>query len=347
VKQESLGYTPFELLYRRTVRGPMNILKELWTKQELEPEVKTTYEYVLNLQNKLKETWELAQIELKKAQAKQRKYYNHKAVKREFKAGNKVLVMLPTNHNKLLMQWQGPFVVIAKVRENDYQIDLKGKSRMYHANMLKEYFERKAEVKENEQNEEADELDYESVGAAVLEIEEKEEIDLPVIEQEQKETFRDVDVNPELDDGQKKEMWKLLEEYSDIFTDKPNITTLGTHEIHLTSEEPIRSKPYTIPHALRHVLSEEIDNMLKLNIIEPSTASYASPVVMVIRSGSVRTCCDYRKLNKITVFDPEPMPTADDIFAVLHGCKYFSKFDLAKGYFHKYLCENKISSIAQ
>ena len=43
-------------------------------------------------------------------------------------------------------------------------------------------------------------------------------------------------------------------------------------------------------------------------------------------------CCDYRKLNKVTVFDPEPMPTADDIFVKLNGHQYFSKFDMSKGF---------------
>jgi hypothetical protein len=76
------------------------------------------------------------------------------------------------------------------------------------------------------------------------------------------------------------------------------LTTLGVHEIQLTSVEPIRSKPYPIPHAARKILSTEIDNMLSLNVIEPSTVHYASPVVMVKKpDGSVRTCCDYRKLN--------------------------------------------------
>ena len=101
VKQESLGFAPFELLYGRTVRGPISILKELWTKEEVEPEVKTTYEYVVDLRNRLKETCELAQVELRKAQNRQRKYYNRKAVKREFKVGSKVLILRPTNNNKL------------------------------------------------------------------------------------------------------------------------------------------------------------------------------------------------------------------------------------------------------
>lgn len=40
--QESLNFTPFEMICRRSVRGPMSILKELWTKPLEENEVKTT-----------------------------------------------------------------------------------------------------------------------------------------------------------------------------------------------------------------------------------------------------------------------------------------------------------------
>jgi len=63
------------------VRGPLLILKELWTKEEMEPEVKTTYEYVVDLRNRLQETCELAKQNLLKVEEKQRMYYNLKAVK--------------------------------------------------------------------------------------------------------------------------------------------------------------------------------------------------------------------------------------------------------------------------
>jgi len=53
VPQKSLAFSPFELLYGRTVRRPMAILKEIWTGQETEPEVKLTYQYVVELQERL------------------------------------------------------------------------------------------------------------------------------------------------------------------------------------------------------------------------------------------------------------------------------------------------------
>ena len=105
VKQESLGFSPFELLYDRSVRGPMEILRELWTKENMEGEIKTTYEYVLDLRNRIADTCELARTELAKAQERQRNYYNKRAVNRELKVGGRVLVLRSNDNNKLLMHW--------------------------------------------------------------------------------------------------------------------------------------------------------------------------------------------------------------------------------------------------
>ena len=50
------------------------------------------------------------------------------------------------------------------------------------------------------------------------------------------------------------------------------------------------------------------------------------------KDGSNRVCVDFRKLNKITEVDPEPMTTAENLFCRLSGKKYFPKIDLTKGY---------------
>ena len=49
VPQESLGFSPFELLYGRSVRGLMAILRELWSGQVNDEQVLSTYQYVIEL----------------------------------------------------------------------------------------------------------------------------------------------------------------------------------------------------------------------------------------------------------------------------------------------------------
>ena len=67
VPQASTVFPPFELLYGRTVRGPMQVLKELWTEKET-PGVSNTYQYVLELLNRLEETCKIARDSLYDAQ---------------------------------------------------------------------------------------------------------------------------------------------------------------------------------------------------------------------------------------------------------------------------------------
>ena len=63
--------------------------------------------------------------------------------------------------------------------------------------------------------------------------------------------------------------------------------------IELTSNHPIRGKAYVLPHAMREVVDKELDTMEKLGVIELSSASYASSIVIVKKSdGSNRVSVD-------------------------------------------------------
>jgi len=64
--------------------------------------VKTTYEYVVGLKERLQETCELAQQELLKSQEKQQKYYNRKAKARIFQKGEKVLVFTADSFEQII-----------------------------------------------------------------------------------------------------------------------------------------------------------------------------------------------------------------------------------------------------
>ena len=141
VPQASTGYSPFELLYGRVVRGPMAILKASWT-QETDEEVKTTYQYVLDLKNRLEETCRLARENLVKAGEAQKAYFDKSSKQRTFQVGDKVLLLRPTKSNKLEMEWQGPYEVESRFNNCDYWITMKGKRKLYHANMLRKYYSR-------------------------------------------------------------------------------------------------------------------------------------------------------------------------------------------------------------
>ena len=108
VPQHSNHFVPFELMYGRTVTGPIHILRELWTQEIDEQEVQSGYQYLLDLRERLNDTLKLAKEQLESSQARQKKHFDKKTKARRFSPGDKVLVLLPTDTNKLLVQWKGP-----------------------------------------------------------------------------------------------------------------------------------------------------------------------------------------------------------------------------------------------
>ena len=87
--------------------------------------------------------------------------------------------------------------------------------------------------------------------------------------------------------------------------------------------------------------------MLDLGIIRTSASPYASPIVIVKKKeGSNRICVDYRKLNKVTVADPEPIKTPKDQLQRLGKSNYFSKIDLSKGYWQIPVAEENVKKTA-
>ena len=59
VPQENSGFSPFELLYCSQIRGPVAIVRELWAGASEKDEVKTTYQYVVELKQMLEQTCKL------------------------------------------------------------------------------------------------------------------------------------------------------------------------------------------------------------------------------------------------------------------------------------------------
>ena len=334
VPQESLGFSPFELLYGRNVKGPMAILRELWSEEVQDEQVLSTYQYVIELRERLEQTCKLAHDNLRKVQVKQKAYYDKRARSRKFNVGDKVLLLLPTDSNKLLLQWKGPYEVVEVVNRMDYKIDVNGVVSTYHANMLKQYVERRTvpshcllstETTESVDDDGSDEFSLDDCAFPTA---------------KEPETYNDVSISDTLTSEQRMEVEALIKQYPDVLSSLPGRTDQIQHDIKLLTSEPIRTKGYSIPYKTRNVMETEIQDMLDLGVIEPSISPYSSPVVLVPKKdGSVRFCIDFRKLNKVTEFDAEPMPNMEEVINKMSGHRFFTKMDLSKGYWQVSLTE--------
>ena len=220
VPQESTGFSPFQLLYGRSVRGPGTILKELWTKEVNIPEVKSSYEYVTELRERLEDSLKLAQEELEKSQKRYKRHYDRKAKPRRLEVGDRVLILLPTDSNKLLMQWRGPYTVESRVGANDYRVKMGSKTKTYHVNMLKKYISREPEGNVVT----VDSTDGATIAVAgVIHQDVDPELgEVPDLEgYRQREGVRDVKLGDELPEDQRRVLKDLVRRYRDVFTDMP------------------------------------------------------------------------------------------------------------------------------
>ena len=305
------------------------------------------------------------------AASQRNKNYDKKTQDRKFSVGEEVLVLLPSASNKLLSSWLGPFP-ITKVFHPDYRVLVKGKETVFHANMLKRYVRREEAadvavggskcvqsvgdfVPWREISPLLDEVDMsvpkvpstssgdfhavESVCSAGVVQDHGEDVSIPTLSVPMSTSIPDEDVScvqfdAALSKVQLDELKAVFQAHADILTTRPGVFSGNLMlEIPLTSDVPIRRKMYNLPFSSKEVVEKEIQVMLDLEIIEPSKSPYSSPVVLVRKKdGSCRFCIDFRGLNKITVFDAEPIPNVEDLFVRLAHSRFFTKIDLAKGY---------------
>ena len=273
VPQESLGFSPFELLYGRNVSGPMAILRELWSYEVNDEEVLSTYQYVIELRERLKQTCKLARENM---QIRQKTHYDKRARSRKFDVGDKVLLLLPTKSNKLLLQWKGPYEIVEVINRMDYKVDVNGVVNPYHANMLKQYVER--------QNVASHCLMSAEATASVNEDDNTEEFSLDVCAfptAKQPESYNDVSISDTLTSEQRSEVETLIGQCPEVLSSLPGRTDQIQNDIKLLTSEPIRSKGYPIPFKTRDVMEAEIQEMIDLDVTEPSVSPYSSPVVLV------------------------------------------------------------------
>ena len=140
--QESLGFSPFELVFGHSVRGPLKLLKENWLSENTES--LNLLDYVSKFINKLKQSYELAQPNLKNCHSKMTMFYDRKSQNHVFNPGGKVSVSSPGQRNTLQARDLGSYLMTMRVGTLHWTIrncDSRHLTHVCEVNMLKPYFE--------------------------------------------------------------------------------------------------------------------------------------------------------------------------------------------------------------
>lgn len=105
------------------------------------------------------------------------------------------------------------------------------------------------------------------------------------------------------------------------------------HQIDTVDSPPVRQPPRRVPFAIRPDTTRMVNEMLGASVMQEYSSPWASPVVLVRKkSGELRFCVDYRRLNTVTRKDVFPLPRIDDMLDQLSGKCVFSTLDARSGY---------------
>uniref|UniRef100_A0A8C5LM99 ribonuclease H n=1 Tax=Leptobrachium leishanense TaxID=445787 RepID=A0A8C5LM99_9ANUR len=330
VPQEATGFSPFELLYGRRVRGPLDLLREHW-EGALAEEGTSAIDYVLEFRDRLQELTALVRDNLKAAQTKQKRWYDRSARDRTFQLLQKVLALRPVKQNKLQAAWEGPYKIIEKICDTTFIAARCSDERIY-VNMLKPFHEREEAV----------------AAICAPDAGDLEDLPLPVLPGDPSaQGIADVRLSKGLSPRHREQAQQVLWEHRDLFSSRPGYTSVALHRVDTQSQTPLRQTAYRIPDAVRDGMQKEIREMLDLGVIEPSESPWASPVVLVPKKdGTTRFCVDYRRLNEHTVTDAYPMPWVDELLDRIAQGHFLTTIDLCKGYWQIPLAEEGVPKSA-
>lgn len=146
-----------------------------------------------------------------------------------------------------------------------------------------------------------------------------------------------------LNESQKHKVDQLMEQYKNISFERKGLgrTHLIEHRIDTGDAPPIRQRYYRLSPEKQHILCEQLDEMLSLDVVEPCESAWQSPVLIVNKKdGKPRFCLDSRKLNSVTVKDAYNLPYISEILDNLRDARFLTSLDLSKSYWQIGLVES-------
>ncbi len=111
--------------------------------------------------------------------------------------------------------------------------------------------------------------------------------------------------------------------------------------LNLANPSPVRGPSYRYPEKAKPIIVDLLKDMEERDIIEPSTAAWLSPIVLINKpDGSKKMCLDYRGVNKHLAVDIYPLPRLEELVEFVLGNIFYATLDHKDAYFQVMLDEN-------
>ena len=139
-------------------------------------------------------------------------------------------------------------------------------------------------------------------------------------------------------DKERAEYEALILANHDVFSRDKNDLGQATnfeHHIEMKSNEPIYRKQFQIPDAHQKLLHDQVQEWLKIGVVQPSHSRYNSPMFLVPKKdGSLRVVQDFRALNANSQDDRYSMKDVSECIGDIGkaGSTIFSTLDLTSGF---------------
>ena len=108
-----------------------------------------------------------------------------------------------------------------------------------------------------------------------------------------KQLKEELQIGVQLTSQERDQMEQMLLARSDVFAlsdEELGETDLVSHIIDTGDAKPVKTLPRRLPYALRAELEEEMRKLMDIRCIEPSSSSYASPLVLVRKKHRLQKC---------------------------------------------------------
>ena len=290
VVQESLGFSPNDLVFGHKVRTPLSVLGSELESTEPEPP-ESLAQYVQGFHLRLFLAGKRVSENLSGAQKKMKKRYDHKTVIRAFSPGDQVLALLPI-----------PYTVIRQISDVNFIVstpERRRKTQLCHVNLLKPYFSSSTQMQGKETR-------LKPVAPAV-----GSDAHITLVAAEDGVCGPDdavlqarlsnsemlaslVSLLGHLECKHREQLKSLIYEFSSLFSDTPTCTNVIEHDIDVGDTKPIQQRFYRVSPDKRKSLDSCVQYLIDNGLAIPSYSSWASPCLLVKKSDSSFRFCKGR-----------------------------------------------------